>query len=248
MNAQIRQVDPRTRMSVVMVASTLAVAIRDPVWLTGILLATLLALLTLGGGGLNMARFTRLAPLFAGLLVIQSVFSPSGEPLLTAGSVALVTTGGVIKGVSVVLRMLIVIVSASLLMAADPMKLVRGLVHLRVPHELAFMVLLGVRFLPVLIEDVRDAFTAIQLRGVNLKEVPLSRRLGIYRSIFLPVVASSVMRAQKTATAMEARAFRAFPRRTYMESLSLSWLDRVVISGVFLAGAASMFIYFSGGF
>ncbi len=248
MKPVISHVDPRTRMAVVMVVSTLAVAIRDPVWLAGILLATCMALLALGGAGLTRARFARLAPLFAGLLVIQSVFASSGEPLLTAGPVTLVTTGGVVTGVSVILRMLIVIFSASLLVAADPMKIVRGLVHLRVPYELAFMVLLGVRFLPLLIEDFRDALTAIQLRGVNLREVPAGRRLALYRSVFLPVVVTSVMRAQKTATAMEARAFRACPQRTWAESLSLSWVDRALICGVVLAGAASMYIHFSGGF
>lgn len=240
-------VDPRTRLTIVAVVSTLAVAFRDVVWLFGVLAATALALLVLGGAGLTAGRFRRLLPLFFVLMVIQSAFAPSGDTLISAGSVALITTGGVIQGLSVVLRMLIIISSASLLLAVDPLKLVMGLVRLRIPYELAFMTLLGARFLPVLVDDVGDALTAIQLRGVRLKEVPLGRRLGVYRSVFLPVVASSMIRARKTATAMEARAFRAYPRRTYLEDLSLSGTDVLIMAGALGAGLTCLAIYFWGG-
>ncbi len=247
MTAALRQVDPRTRMAVVMVVSTLAVAIRDPRWLLGVLAVTACTLLVLGGGGLTAARFRRLWPLLLTLLVIQSAFVRVGEPLLTLGPRTLVTSGGVMVGVSVMVRLLVIISSASLLMAVDPLRLVQGLIQLRVPYELAFMVLLGVRFLPLLAEDIGDALTAVQLRGVNLKEVPAGERLGVYRSIFLPVVVSSVLRAQKTATAMEARAFRAYPRRTYVESLRLTGLDLVIMATAAAGGTAYLALYLLGG-
>ena len=50
------------------------------------------------------------------------------------------------------------------------------MIRFGVPYEIAFMVLMAIRFLPVLGEEVRDALTAIQLRGVKIKEIPLGQK------------------------------------------------------------------------
>lgn len=72
--------------------------------------------------------------------------------------------------------MLIIISSALLLLTAKPMELVLGLIRLKIPYEIAFMVLLAIRFLPVLVEEVQDALTAIQLRGSRSRRSPWARK------------------------------------------------------------------------
>ena len=241
----LQKLDPRTKIVLVLVISTLSILITGVLWLVGLLAATLLLLL-LGGmkPGEIFSRLKRFLFLFVALLVIQSIFSPAGAPLLTVGGIHLVTTGGILKGISVILRMLTIISSAMLLLTSSPMDLVLGLIRFKVPYEIAFMVLMAIRFLPVLGDEVRDALTAIQLRGVKIKEIPLGQKIKVYTYIFLPVTASALLKAKKTAIAMEARAFRAFPRRTYLDELHLCGRDYAVMALALVAGLGYCSAYF----
>ncbi|MDY6827285.1 MAG: energy-coupling factor transporter transmembrane component T [Bacillota bacterium] len=243
----MQRLDPRTKLLLVVLISTMAILFTDILWLAALFCSTLLFLF-LGGMGPSFlaAKMKRFLFLFLALLVIQSIFSPAGEPLLAVGSLNIITTGGIVKGLSVILRMLVIISSAMILLTSDSMDLVLGFVHLRIPYEIAFMVLLAMRFLPVLEEEIRDALVAVQLRGVNIKEIPLGQKIKIYTYIFMPVVVSSLLKAKQTAIAMEARAFRAYERRTYLKELTLQKADYALMVVVLLAGIALFTIYFTG--
>jgi len=236
--------DPRARLAAVAVLSTLAIAIKDVAWLAGLVAVTFL-LLSLGrfDPGRVLPRLRRFGPLFLALLVVQSIFAPAGRPLLTVAGIALVTMHGLIAGISIVLRLVIIVLSAAFIGSTDPMELVLGLVKLRVPYEIAFMVLLAIRFLPVLMEEVQDALTAIQLRGVDLPRIPPGAKLKLYTSIFLPVVAGALLRARKTAVAMEARAFRAYPQRTYLDELVMQRSDVLLTVMSLLFGILYYLLY-----
>ncbi|MGB4242978.1 MAG: energy-coupling factor transporter transmembrane component T [Dethiobacteria bacterium] len=243
----VEKLDPRTKIVLVVVISTLSIIITDVLWLAGLLLLSLLLLFMAGFSPASIfSRFRRFLYLFLVLLIVQSIFAPSGEPIITIGGIQLVTMGGLLKGVAVVVRMLIIISSALLLLTAKPMELVLGLIRLKIPYEIAFMVLLAIRFLPVLVEEVQDALTAIQLRGVKIKEIPLGQKIKVYTYIFMPVVVSALMKAKKTAISMEARAFRAYPHRTYLEELKLKSFDYATIAAALLFGAGLGAAYFMG--
>jgi len=243
----MQRLDPRSKLLLVVVVTTLAILYTDVKWLFGLFVISLL-FLYLGGTDTTfiISKTKRFFPLFITLLVIQSIFSPAGEPLLTLGSVHVVTLGGIVKGISVILRMLIVISSAMILLTSSSMKLVLGLIRLKIPYEIAFMVLLAMRFLPVLGEEVRDALVAIQLRGVKIKEIPLGEKVRVYTYIFMPVIVSSLLKAKKTAIAMEARAFRAYERRSYLYELSLRRVDYLFMINVLLISSGLSVLYYLG--
>ncbi len=243
----VKTLDPRTKLLLVVVISTLSIVVTDVLWQLGLFLFSL-GLLHLGGIGpvKVFSRLRRFLVLFAAVLAIQSLFAPAGDPLLTIGSLHVITRGGLIKGASVILRMLTIISSAMLLLTSGPMRLVLGLIHLRIPYEIAFMVLLAIRFLPVLGEEVRDALTAIQLRGVRIKEIPLGQKIRVYTYIFMPVVVSALLKAKKTAVAMEARAFRAHTQRTYLDELTLGRKDYAIMAATLLTGCGLCTIYLLG--
>ena len=247
MQQLMHQLDPRTKLALVVAISTLSIVVTSVLWQLGLLLTSLMLLLLAGIGPARVfTRLRRFVILFVTLLLIQSIFSPAGEPLLTVGSVHLITTGGILKGVSVILRMLTIVSSAMLLTTSKPMDLVHGLIRLKIPYEIAFMVLLAMRFLPVLVEEVRDVLTAIQLRGVKLKKIPLGQKVRVYTYIFMPVVVSALLKAKKTAVAMEARAFRAYEKRTYLDELTLNRADYAVMTVALLAGCGLGTIYVLG--
>ena len=176
--------DPRAKLTAVIVLSTLAILIQDIVYL---LILSLLSLVFLSYLDVNIfelyPRIKRFVPLFFALLIIQSIFSPSGTVLISVGGLDIITSGGIIKGVCVILRIFTVMSSARILATSSADDIILSLVKLKIPYEIAFMVLLAIRFLPIFIEEFNDAMTAIQLRGVEIESVPFGQKLHIYMYI-----------------------------------------------------------------
>jgi len=243
-----QEIDPRAKLMAALVLSTLAILIQDMVFLLVLFLYTFFFLVLFKVNVLDiLPRIKRFVPLFIGLLVIQSIFSPSGQALISLANMNIITYGGIEKGITVVLRLFVVIASAMILTTSPADKIILGLVKLKVPYEIAFMVLLAVRFLPVLADEFIDVMTAIQLRGVDIKKIPPGQKLRVYAYILMPVVAGAVMRAKKTAVAMEARAFRAYPKRTYINDLDITLRDYLIIIFFLIFGIAFYLYYIARG-
>lgn len=172
-----------------------------------------------------IARGARLAPVIAGLAVVQSVFGPGPSPGALAvwiGRVHLLTPYGLASSVSVAARFWTVI-SASLMVATIAQKrLMMGFAGLGLPYEVSFAVSMAARFIPLAYEDMNDAITAVQMRGLDLSRVPVWRRFATYAAILVPVLRTTVLRAQRVATAMEARAWGAMDRRTVLRRVRWS--------------------------
>lgn len=222
--------DPRTKMVIVICLSSLALVYNAPGQLLLVLAVTVI-LLAIFRFNIS-AIWGYLKPflsLMLFLFVIQSIFSSGNEVLLAVGSVHIITTEGIISGASMVLRIIVVIAAAMLLTTFSSRDFVLGLVQWKIPYELAFMVSIALRFLPIFREELINVVTAVQLRGVELKKVPWGRKLAMYRCLVLPVVFSALLKAQQLAVAMEARGFRAYPQRTYLRQLSFYWVDYAVM-------------------
>jgi energy-coupling factor transport system permease protein len=234
--------DPRTKMVMVICLSSLALVYNTPGQLLLVLTATVVLLIIFQ---FNLsAVWGYLKPflsLMLFLFVIQSIFSPGSEVLLAIGSVPLITTEGLVAGACVVLRIIVVIAAAMLLTTFSSRDFVLGLVQWRVPYELAFMVSIALRFLPIFRDELINVVTAVQLRGVELKKIPWGQKLAMYRRLALPILFSTMLKAQQLAIAMEARGFRAYPQRTYLRRLNFYWADYVVML-VFLAVTITLIV------
>lgn len=240
----MNDLDPRTKIIIVMALSTLAVVIKRPevlllIWIFTVVLLKMFGVSLLG----TFKRLRRFIALFASLVLVQSIFSPAGNSLLTVYGVRIITTGGILTGLSVIFRMFIIISSALILSTSSSTEIIYGLISWKMPYELAFMVLLAIRFLPILMEEIVDSVIAIQLAGVDLKRIPLKRRISLYTYIFMPVVTATLMRARQISIAMESRAFGAYPFRTYYRRLIMKPKDWMTVV-MTLAAALSVMIWY----
>lgn len=236
--------DPRAKLVIVLVISTLSIIIDDVYFMLGLLILTAILLNLFQVDLLSLySKLQRFIPLFFALILLQSIFSPSGAPVVTAGRLPLITIGGMFKGILIVLRMFAIIAGAMILTTSTYSQIIMGLVKLKIPYEIAFMVLLAIRFLPTLTEEFSDALTAIQLRGVRVDKTPFGRKLKIYTYILMPVVAGAILRAKKVATVMETRAFRAYPKRTYVEDICITGKDYAAIFTALLLGVTYYVFY-----
>ncbi len=224
------KLDPRAKMVMALCLSGLALIYNSPVHLLLLLAVTVALLLAfrfeLSAIGSYLKPFLSLM-LF--LFVIQCLFSPSGRVLLAVGPVHLLTVGGLLTGACVVLRIVVVTAAAMLLATFSSRDFILGLVQWKVPYELAFMVFIALRFLPVFRDELVNVVTAVQLRGVDLKKVPWRQKIAMYSRLLFPVIYGAMLKAQRLAVSMEARGFRVYPRRTYLRRLEFSRADYAVM-------------------
>jgi energy-coupling factor transport system permease protein len=132
------------------------------------------------------------------------------------------------------------ILSLGLLMCwtTDSRDILNGLVGLKVPYSMAFMVVTAVRFLPIIITEVATVTTVQRLRGFNPKKFGA----GVIKTslnVLTPTLANCVRRTGTLAVSIQSRAFRANLDRTYLKKLEFSEFDKVVIT-VFIFTAISI--------
>jgi len=226
--------DPRVVFALAFVLSSFAVIIRGDIWLmSGLMLISIICAIAIGVDFRSMLR--RLKRLFQMLLavsIIRSVFAPSGTVLLELWGIQFLTVGGIQTGLLVLLRLGIFITSGAMFTCYATRTLIQGMVHIKMPYEIAYMVSVGVRFIPQLAEELKDSLTALQLRGVIIEELKLKKKLSLYTYLILPVIVSSMQNAKELAMSMEMRAFRAERDRTSFFELSLHKSDIAMLYGI----------------
>lgn len=241
--------DVRTKLSIVAGISTIAVVIQHAYILLFLLIISVLLSALFYGNLKKTIRTTRsLWYLFIAIVIIQSIFNRSGNPLLSISGFIILTDMGLIKGAEFLLRISVILFSATIVASSDHREIVQGLVQLKIPYEIAFMVSIGIRFLPLLRSEFVDVMTAIQLRGIDIKKIPFRKRLSIYSYIFTPIMAGAINKARNLSIAMETRGFRANTQRTSYLVLKLVQKDYIVMIVTLFCTIAIFILYYVFGF
>jgi len=228
--------DPRTRIITVMLISSTAVMIKGLIPLVLLLLLTLLICGFLSVPLLDsIKKLKRIWYFFIVLALVQSIFTSEGEVLIGIGNIRVLTTAGIETGISIVLRMSAIIFSALIIASAPALDIVYGFIAMKLPYEIAFMVLLSMKFLPIFKEEFLDSIIAVQLAGADLKRIPLKEKLSLYSYILMPSVTKALSRARYISLSMECRCFRAYPTRTSYIKLQMRQQDYFIIMTVFAA-------------
>lgn len=222
--------DPRVKITMLLLVSTLGV-ISGRILTQIALMAYILLFLILLRADMKraFARLQTALKLIFSLTVLQCVFNRSDEPLLSAFGLTLVTYGGARAALVVSLRLCTLLLSAIVVMSGELRDYLLALNSWHAPYELQFMLLAGLRFLPALGEEARDVVAAVQMRGVNLRSLPVRRRFKVYLDVAMPIVARTIRRSERMSVAMEARAFRAMDKRTSMRRLTMREADRATL-------------------
>ncbi|MGE4484619.1 MAG: energy-coupling factor transporter transmembrane protein EcfT [Oscillospiraceae bacterium] len=235
----LKTLDPRVKLLMLIGLSGTAVFSRSLWELIALLLLTVLTLLA---GGVALGRLwgqsRRMFGLIALIFVLQCVFTRRGEPLISAFGFVFVTVSGAKAGGVVVLRLLIILFSALIVLTGEARDYLLAMTQSHVPYELAFMVMIAMRFIPALREEASDVLCAAQMRGTRIKDAPIQKKLRTYVMLALPITAGAIRRSDQTAIAMEARAFRLMPKRTSMRRLRFKTADIVYLAAYFTVLAA----------
>lgn len=123
------------------------------------------------------------------------------------------------------------ILSLGLLMCwtTDSRDMLNGLVGLKVPYSVAFMVVTAVRFLPIIITEVATVVTVQRLRGFNPKRFG-SGIIKTSLNVLTPTLSNCVRRTGTLAVSIQSRGFRANTNRTYLKKLRFSEFDKALVT------------------
>lgn len=246
----LHKADPRTKI-IASFAFVIAIFI-----VHGIAPSTLLAAVLLTGivfAGVPATWFLRsLQPLLALVLItfFFQLFFRGTEELWRLGPVAIYREG-LVEGTFVVLRLMLLVLSGSLLTFTTPPvlltdafgRLLSPLEKIRIPaYELALMMTIALRFIPTLLMELDRIIKAQRARGAGIGHGgPVSRARAVM-PVLVPLFIMSFRHADELALAMESRCYRGGRGRTVRRRLEFGWRDAVfaVIMAVVLT--ASVFI------
>ena len=181
-------------------------------------------------------------------LLFQVLFSQEGETLFAWGFLE-VHEGGLMRGLFLALRILLLVSTAGLLTATtEPVALADGIEDLLSPlkklrfpaHELAMMTTIALRFIPTLHEETQKIARAQAARGADFSEGGPIRRARALLPVLIPLTVGAFRRADELAEAMESRGYRGGEgRMRYRESrfrardaLALAAAALVVAGGI----------------
>lgn len=107
-------------------------------------------------------------------------------------------------------------------------KLMKPLRKIRVPvHEIAMMMSIALRFIPILMEETDKIMKAQIARGADFESGNLIKKAKALIPLLVPLFISAFRRANDLAMAMEARCYRGGEYRTKMKPLLYQRADRI---------------------
>jgi energy-coupling factor transport system permease protein len=99
-------------------------------------------------------------------------------------------------------------------------KVLRPLGRIKVPvHEIAMMMSIALRFIPILLEETDKIMKAQMARGADFESGGIIKRAKSLIPLLVPLFVSAFRRANDLAMAMEARCYRGGAGRTKMKPL-----------------------------
>lgn len=242
------RIDPRVKLFYIVVLTTLAVLAKDILYLSIVVVAGIIIDLALKVQFLDALRRIRhflWLLLFIG--IVQSLTVKGGTVLINIGKVNFLTTKGIQYALEFIMRMSVIILSGLIASSTDGREMADGLLKLKMPYELVFMSGIALRFLPVFREEFSVRINAIAMRGINIKKLPLLKKIKVYSYLVSPTIASCFIRSAELSRSMISRGFRAAKSRTMYRELKLTMRDWCLTALALLAAAAYLYCMYRFG-
>lgn len=161
------------------------------------------------------------------LTLVFNLFLTPGEVLVSFWKLK-ITKEGVRLAVTMALRLSFLIIGSSIMtLTTTPNNLTDGMEKMMGPlkifkvpvHEVAMMMSIALRFIPILMEETDKIMKAQIARGADFETGGLIKRAKALVPLLVPLFISAFRRANDLAMAMEARCYRGGEGRTKMKPL-----------------------------
>ena len=181
--------------------------------------------------------FKGLKTIFMLLLItifFNMILTP-GEVVWKLGFIKITKEGLVLAGTMAIRLVYLVIGSSLMTLTTTPNQLTDGLekslrplnkIHVPV-HEIAMMMSIALRFIPILLEETDKIMKAQIARGADFENGNLIQKVKNMVPLLVPLFISAFRRANDLAMAMEARCYHGGDNRTQMKPLKYKKRDHI---------------------
>jgi energy-coupling factor transport system permease protein len=249
----VHRLDPRTKVALLLVFSTLPIFFTDPRFIFAFVLLILPIWLTanvdfrpLGGPLFGVGIFLTMLFLLTAVVGSSELTNPDPYSAYTwyyqLGPLV-VTSRTVTRGLWLAMRLAVPLTTGLLIITTtDPTYLAKGLRKLKMPTEIVFMILAGLRFIPIVTEQLFNILDAQTVRGVE------NSRIKRIRLLMLPLFITSLRRTRTMGLACEAKGFGARRWNNFYETFSLKIADKLMLAGLALVAVTALVVRFGFGY
>ncbi|NLM98062.1 MAG: energy-coupling factor transporter transmembrane protein EcfT [Halanaerobiaceae bacterium] len=172
------------------------------------------------------------------LTLILHIFFTRGGEVIWQWRFITIEKNGLITGLFMVSRILLLIMFTSLLtLTTSPLQLTDGIESLLRPlkrfgipaSELAMMMTIALRFIPTLLEEADKIMKAQMARGADFESGNIIRRSKNLIPLLVPLFISAFRRADDLALAMESRCYHGGEGRTKLHELKVKTQDFIAL-------------------
>jgi len=164
------------------------------------------------------------------ILVIWPFFYPKGEIVLVNWACIHITLDGVLFALAQCLRIAVAITGCLYFVMVTEIidlssVLGRFLQRLRIPYTVPFMLTTSFKFLPEFLSSYSTIKESFLTRGFQLDRGNFLQKLKNFIPLFIPLIDTSLGKAQSIASAMLQRAFGVKKKRTFYTVYKFGWGD-----------------------
>lgn len=192
------------------------------------------------------------------ITVFYNLFLTAGDVLWQFGFFKL-TKQGIEIAIYMMIRLTLLIIGSSLMtLTTTPNQLTDGMESLlgplkiiKVPvHEVAMMMSIALRFIPILMEETDKIMKAQIARGAEFESGNILKKAKALVPLLVPLIISAFRRANDLALAMEARCYRGGEGRTKMKPLKYKKKDvaAYILLVLYLVALVAIGIFTEGSF
>lgn len=234
-NSVIHRLDPRIKLMGTLVY---AVSLFFPKSIAGILFASVSLGIVLLLSKVPLTYYFRgVKPLIPIIVfsAFMNLFFTGGQILWSWGILRISREGLWLAGFMVIRLIYLVVGTSVMTFTTTPKQLMDGmekafhfLTYVKAPvHELAMMMSIALRFIPILTEELDKIMKAQMSRGADFEEGNLIIRAKKLLPLLIPLFISAIRRASDLALAMDARCYHGGENRTKFHPLRYQTADYI---------------------
>jgi len=235
----LHRLDGRTKLIALLVVFILVLVFSHPYYILGLLALVLLAWWSAKLPWKMVQDIFKFFLVIAVIILVVQVFFYPGEtnlfrlssPVAFIGFSGYITLEGVMFGIAMVLRLVVIMIVAPLLILTTPLpEFMLALVKLKVPYRFAFIMTTALSLLPSIQSHATIIQQAQLCRGITDFETgKLFTKLRASAGLLIPLILGTFRDSQTLDVAMSSRAFGAPVKRTYLLESQFSPVDYIVL-------------------
>lgn len=236
----VHKCDPRLKLIFLMVY-IIAVFLASSFYSLGVCAAVFLLIAAFSGIPFtSLLRSVKAVMFLLVFTALLNLFFNDGETVIFQWKFIMFTKEGVYAAAFLAIRLfLLVLGSAILTLTTTPVALTDGIERLLKPlkvihfpvHELALIMSIALRFIPILTDETSRIMNAQKARGADFETGGLLQRIKAIVPILIPLLISAFRRADELGDAMDARCYSGSKVRTKYKKLTFTWRD-IVAAGL----------------